>query len=141
MDEPRRHVPRRQPRGARDDVAEQLHRRVGFRLFAVQLAQRVFDEAAHVRLVAMIGEPLKRANANVSMTEPHQHRRAGGRRLVPAIERLAGLDQRQRPTGGHAERFEHFGREDFAYPALERQPAVAEPAPWRLPRTLGAEVH
>ena len=49
MDEPGRHVPRRQACGAGDDMVEQPHRIV--RLLAVKMAQDVADERAHPVLV------------------------------------------------------------------------------------------
>ena len=75
------------------------------------------------------------------MREANQHRRAGGRGLVAAFERFAGFDQRQAARRIHAERFEHFGGQDFAHAALERQAAVAEAAVGGLARALRAKVH
>ena len=77
----------------------------------------------------------------MAVAEPHEHRRARRRGLVAALERFAGLDQREAARGRNAERFEHLGRQHFANAALERQPPVAEAAVRRLPRSLGAEVH
>jgi hypothetical protein len=39
------------------------------------------------------GEPLEGADADVAVAEPGQHRRAGRRGLVAALQRLAGLEQ------------------------------------------------
>ena len=74
------------------------------------------------------------------MAEPGEDRRAGRRRLVAALELLAGLEQREGLRGVHTERFEHLGRKHFAHPALQGQPAVGGAAVGRLARTLGAEV-
>ena len=76
----------------------------------------------------------------MAVLEPDQHRRAGGGGLVVALQRLAGLDQREGLRGLDAERLEHLGREHLAHAALQRQPAVAEAAVGRLARSLGAEV-
>ena len=85
-------------------------------------------------------EPLERADADVAVAEPRQHRRAGRRGLVAALQRLAGLEQREALRGVDAQRFEHLGRQHLADPALERQPAVGVAAVGRLARALGAEV-
>ena len=76
----------------------------------------------------------------MAVAEPDQHRRAGRRGLVAALQRLAGLDQREGLRGVDAERLEHLGREHLAHAALQRQPPVAEAAVGRLARALGAEV-
>ena len=73
----------------------------------------------------------------MAVAEPHQHRRAGRRRLVAAPQVLAGLDHRKGLAGVDAKRLEHFGRENLAHRALQRQPPVAVrgstasgPSPW-----------
>ena len=85
-------------------------------------------------------EPLEGADADVAVAEARQYRRAGRRRLVTALQFLAGLEQSEALRRVDAERFEHLGREHLADPALERQPAVGVAAVRRLARTLGAEV-
>ena len=77
----------------------------------------------------------------MAVAQPHHHRRARRRGFVAAVEMLAGLDQREGARGVDAERLEHLGRENLAHAALEREAAVAGPAPRRRPRSLGAEVH
>ena len=74
------------------------------------------------------------------MAQPHQNRRPRGRRLVAAIEFLAGFDQRQRFRGINAQCFQHAGRKHFAHAALEGQPAVAAARPRRYPAPLGPEI-
>ena len=74
------------------------------------------------------------------MLEPDQHGGSGGGGLVIALERLAGFDQREGLRGFGAERLEHFGREQLAHGALQRQPAVAGAAIGGLARALGAEI-
>jgi len=49
--------------------------------------------------IALEGEALKGADADMAVTEPHQHRRAGRRGFVAALQRLAGLDQREAARG------------------------------------------
>ena len=63
-----------------------------------------------------------------------------GRRLVAALQRLAGLDQAEGLRGVDAERLQHLRRQHLAHAALQRQPAVAAARPRRLAAALGAEV-
>ena len=86
------------------------------------------------------GQPLEGADADMAVAEPGQHRRAGRRGLVAALQLLAGLEQREGLRGVDAERLEHLGREHLAHAALQRQPPVAEAAVGRRARALGAEV-
>src|SRR3546814_18151011 len=58
VDEPRRHIAGREPRGAADDVIEQPHRRVVARLLAVIKAQNISGQRAQPVFVAQKGEPL-----------------------------------------------------------------------------------
>ena len=76
----------------------------------------------------------------MAVAEPRQHRRAGGRGLVAALQRLASLEQGEALRRVDAERLEHLGREHFAHSALERQAAVGMAAVRRLARTLRAKV-
>ena len=57
------------------------------------------------------------------------------------MQRLAGFDQREGARRFDAQRFEHFGRKDFANAAFQRQASVTETAIRCLARPLGAEVH
>ncbi len=86
------------------------------------------------------GQALERAEADVAVRKPHQHRGARRRGLVAARQRLAGLEQRERLRGVDAERLQHLRRQHLAHAALQRQPAVAEARIGRLARALGAEI-
>ena len=86
------------------------------------------------------GEALEGADPDMAVLEADEDGRAGRGGLVAALERLAGLDQREGLRGLDAERFEHLGGEQLAHAALQRQPAVAEAAVGRLARALGAEI-
>ena len=57
---------------------------------------------------------LEGAEADVAVRQPHQHRRPGGRRLVAARQRLAGLDQGEGAAGRDALGLQHGGGQDFA---------------------------
>src|SRR3546814_5369528 len=59
VDEPRRHIAGREPRGAADDVIEQPHRRVVARFLAVIMAQHISGQRAQPVFVAQEGEPLE----------------------------------------------------------------------------------
>ena len=139
MHEPRRHVACGELRGPLHDQRQQAGGVVA--RLAVQVAQHVSDQPRHPRRVAPIRQPLKRADADMPVAQPHQHRRARRRRLVAARQFLARLDQRQRAAGRHAQRLQHLGRQDLAHATLQRQPPVAEAAVRRLARALGAEIH
>ena len=65
---------------------------------------------------------------------------AGRRGLVAAHQLFAGLDEAERLRGVDAERLEHFGGEDLAHAALQRQPAVGGARPGGAAAALGAEV-
>src|SRR3546814_10260891 len=56
VDEPRRHIAGREPRGAADDVIEQPHRRVVARFLAVIMAQHISGQRAQPVFVAQEGE-------------------------------------------------------------------------------------
>ncbi len=75
------------------------------------------------------------------MAEPDHHRRAGGGGFIAAFQRFAGFDQREGARRLDTKRLEHFGGEDLAHAALQRQAAIAETAPRRLAAALGGEVH
>ena len=74
------------------------------------------------------------------VAEAHHHRRARGRRLVIALQRLAGLDDGQGAGRVDAQRLQHLGGQYLAHAALQRQSPVAEPAIGRLARPFGAQV-
>src|SRR4030095_4148601 len=97
-------------------------------------------ERAYIVALVEKSEPLEGADPDMTVAQPDQHRRSGGGGFVVALERLAGLDQREGLAGLDAERLEHFRGEDLAHRALEREAAVAEAAVGRLARSLGAEV-
>ena len=77
----------------------------------------------------------------MAVVEADEHRRTGGRGFIAADEVFAGFDDAERAAGGHAERFEHFGGEDFAHRALQREAAIAGAAVRRGAGALGAQVH
>src|SRR6185436_3920560 len=56
------------------------------------------------------------------------------------VKLFAGLDQRERLGGIDAQRLEHRRRHDFAYAALQRQPAIARARPRRLAGPFGAKI-
>ena len=87
-----------------------------------------------------VGEALEGADPDMAVLQPDEHGGTGGRGLVVALQRLAGLDQREGLRGLDAERLEHLGREHLAHAALQGQPAVAEAAIGGLARALGAEI-
>src|SRR5690606_29977182 len=91
-------------------------------------------------LVAVVGEALKSADADMAVAEADQHGGAGGGGLVAALQFLAGFDQRQALRRSDAERLQHGGGQHLADAALQRQPAVAAARPRRASRSLGAEV-
>ena len=129
-------------RRAADEI-EQPQRVLGIvvdRRLGVEDFEAIADELPDILDLAEEGEPLERADADMAMAKARQHRRAGRRGLVAALERLAGLEQGEALRGVDAERLEHFGREHFAHAAFQRQPAVGVAAVGRLPRALGAEV-
>ena len=96
----------------------------------------VVDQPAERVGLAEGGEALEAADADVAVAEADQHRGAGGRGLVAARERLAGLDEREGLRGVDAERLEHLGGEDLAHAALQRQPPVAAARPAGGPEPL-----
>ena len=84
---------------------------------------------------------LERAEADVAVGQPGQHRRRGSgsaRRCAPAPRRSrSGRSERE---VGHAQRLQHGGGQHLAHAALQGQASVAAARPGRLPRALGAEV-
>ena len=64
------------------------------------------------------------------MAEANQNRRSSRRRFVAAQEGLSRLEEAQRFRRVHPEGFEHFGREDLAHAAFEREAPIAPPRPW-----------
>ena len=83
---------------------------------------------------------MKRADANMAMAEPHQHRRARRRRLIPAHQVFARFDDRECLGGFNAKRLQHLGRQYLADGPLQCQSPVAVAAVWCSPRTFGAKV-
>src|SRR5262249_8347600 len=98
------------------------------------------EEAAQFVGLAEHGQSLKGPEADVRVREADQHRRARRRRLVAAMELLAGLEEAEGLRGVDAERLEHLGREDLADAALQRQAPVAVARPRRPPAALRSEV-
>ncbi len=76
----------------------------------------------------------------MAVAQPGQDRRARRGGLVAAHQFLAGFEQGEGLGRVDAERFEHFGREDFSNAALEGEAAVGCAAVRGLAGSLGAEV-
>ncbi len=101
MDEARGHVGRGEIGEPFDHLVEQdrrglvAPRRVRGRQRPGELCEAIGDQLLHLALQLMRGEPLERADPDMAVAEPHQHRRAGRRRLVAAHQLLAGLDHRE----------------------------------------------
>ena len=147
VDEARHHVTRREIGHAFDHQMHQTHGRLvavggvfGGRR-AGELRQAIVDQLNHMIALLQGQQALEGADADMSVAEPRQHGGAGWRGLVAAFELLAGFDHRKGLRRVHAERFEHFGRQDLAHRAFQRQPSIAAPAPRRGARSLGAEIH
>ena len=143
VDEARRKIGCGKP-GGRIGYALEQSQRIGGgladRLLAIKLLEAISSEPVEVVDLLEKGQPLETADPDMPVPKPRQHRRAGGGGLVPADQRLAGLEQGEALRSIDPQRLEHLGREHFANPALERQPAVGGPAPRGLARTLGREV-
>ena len=92
---------------------------------ARKLCQAIVDQLRHVIAFFQRQQPLEGADADVAMAQSRHHRRAGRAGFVAAGQRLAGLHHAEGLRSVDAERFEHFGGEDFAHRAFQRQPAVA----------------
>ena len=90
--------------------------------------------------VTQKGEPLERPDADMAMAEPCQHRRAGGGRLIAALERFARLNECEALGCIDPERFEHLGRKDFANAALQCQAAIGTAAVGRRAGTFRSKV-
>ncbi len=104
------------------------------------MAQAVIRQLRQILRLLEVGEALEGADADVAVLEADQDGGAGRGGLVAALQRLAGLDQREALRGLDAERLEHLGRKHLADSALEGQPSVAEAAVGGLAGALGAEV-
>ena len=141
MDEAGGHVARRHPRGPPGDMGEQAGGAVLAIFLAMIVAQHIGGEPAEPVPVLEMGEALEGPDADMAVAQADEHRRAGGRRLVAAVELLAGLDEGEGAGRLDAQRLQHLGREDLAHAAFQREAPVAEAAMGRLPRSLGAEVH
>ena len=57
-----------------------------------------------------------------------------------AVQRLAGLDQRERLAGIDPKRLQHFGGQHLAHAAFQRQPTIGGARPWGSARALGGEI-
>src|SRR5690348_13784887 len=96
MDEPGGEIARGEPRRCLRDEIEQSKR---VRLVVVAWCFRIeVLEAVAYQLLEIVdlpeeGEPLERADANVSVAEAGQHRRAGGGGLVAALQCFPRFEQ------------------------------------------------
>src|SRR5918993_1342604 len=143
VDEARGHVAGGEAGGRGRDEVEQAQRIFGGvfgRRLAVKVLEAIADQAADIVRLAEEREALEGADADVPVAEPGQDRRAGRRGLVAANQFLARLEQGERLGGVDSECLEHLGGEDFANPALERQPAVRRSAVGGLAGAFGSEV-
>ena len=86
----------------------------------------MLDQRPHLIALLEESQPLKRAEADVGVREPHQHRGARRRRLIAPRQRFAGLEQRERLGGVDSARLQHRRRQHFAHAALQREAAIAE---------------
>src|SRR5271165_7479843 len=82
-------------------------------------------------------EKNKLANADVAGCDAGQH---GSGQLAVAINRFAGRDGSQRPSGRNSERMHRFADEIFAQDRPQRGAAVAAPRERRPARALQLEV-
>ena len=60
--------------------------------FGIEICEAVTDELGDILGLAEEREPLERADADMPVAQPRQNGRAGGGRLVAALQRLAGLE-------------------------------------------------
>ena len=104
------------------------------------MLKAVADELGDIFLLLEEGEALEGADPYVAVAEPGQHRRTSRRRLVAAHQLLARFEQSEGLRRVDAQRLEHLGRQHLAHAALQRQPAVAEPAVGGLAGAFGAEI-
>ena len=142
------HEARREPAGrgrrrAGDHCTEEGcgHLRQGFAgSLGEVMRHTVPGERLHPPGIVMRQQALETADPDMRMRQPHENAGSCRRGFVIPVQRLAGLDQRERLRGVHAKRFEHRGGQHLAHTALEREAAIAAPRPRRLPATLGAEI-
>ena len=140
------HVAGRQIGHAFDHLMHQLHsrfippRRIFRRGRAGELRKAIIDQLRHLCGQFVRQQPLECADADMRMRQAHHHRRSRRRRFVTPPQFLPRFDHREGFGGVHAQGFEHFGRQNFAHCALQRQPPVATAAVRGLTRSLGAEV-
>ena len=139
MDETGGDPPGRQPRRGLDHGGQEAGRVAGRDRGVIQAAG-VLQQDFQLVLAAEVGGALEGPEADVAVRQPHHDRRAGRRRLVVALQRLAGLDQRQDAAGRNPQAFQHGGGQDLAHPALQRQPPVPAPRPRRLAGAFRSEV-
>ena len=147
MDETGHHPACREVRQPFDHLVQQLHggvvplggirgrRRPG------ELREAVIHKFAHMLGFIQCQQALEGADADMAMAQPGKDGGTGGRRLVPAHQFLTGLDDGEGLRGIDPECLEHLCRQQFAHRALERKPSVGSAAVWRLPRSLGAQIH
>jgi hypothetical protein len=104
------------------------------------LRQCIIDQRSQMLVLLQCHQPLETADADMAMRQAGQNRRTCRAGFIPAMEMLAGFHHAQRFGRVGAQGFEHFGRQNFAHRAFQRQTAIALTAPWRGARTLGAKV-
>ncbi|MNQ99672.1 hypothetical protein D3C85_1154190 [compost metagenome] len=83
-------------------------------------AAGVFQQDFYLIIAPVVGSALEGPETDMAVRQPHHDGRAGGRRLVVALQRLAGLDQRQDAAGRNPQAFQHGGGQHLAHPALQR---------------------
>src|SRR5581483_489426 len=145
--EARRHPARAELRAPLRDRAQEALHRAARRVAAAlrgELREMPLDgrveEAAQLLGLAEHGQALVAPEADVRVRETNEHGRARRRRLVAAMELLAGLEEAERLRRVDAERLQHLGREDLSNAALQRQATVAVARPRRPPAALRPEV-
>src|SRR5271166_262945 len=87
--------------------------------------------------VAARGEILEGSDADVAGCDTGQH---GSAQLAVAINRFAGRDSRERPSGRNSERMHRFADEIFAQDRPQRGAAVSAPRKRRPARALQLDV-
>lgn len=102
--------------------------------------QAIGDQLFEMPGFAERGKPLESTDPYMAMAQPNQRGGAGGGGLVMPLQRFAGFDHREGLAGIDALRFEHFGGEDLAHGAFQRQAPVGGAAPRGLASALGAAI-
>ena len=92
MDKASGHIGCRELGGLRDDMAEQLRRRVTAIVLIVIMTQRIIDEAGEMFCLSQSRQSLKAADADVAVAQTYENGRTRGRRLIAPVQRFAGFD-------------------------------------------------